>query len=115
GRDGPEIVAAVEGAKDVVAGTVVDFRVVVREQKRRLPIEAEALAGLRPRPERGLFAGAPVAPAHAAVLALGVNKIGVVRIDGADEAVTAADVDPVLIDRPGWSARAAGTAPAAGG
>src|SRR5262245_30618231 len=46
------------------------------------------------------LAGAEVAPAHHPALAGGVHPVGVAVIDPADEAVAAADVDPVLVDRP---------------
>src|SRR4029078_4625815 len=37
-------------------------------------------------------------PADCAVLALGINEVRVAGIDTADKTVTAADVDPVLVD-----------------
>ena len=49
------------------------------------------LTGLRA--DAALLAGAEVPPADRAVLALGVDEVGVVRVDAADEAVAAADED----------------------
>src|SRR5438132_5998774 len=86
---------------------------MVRQQEGRLPIEAVALAFRGPRTDRGLLAGAEVPSAHAAVLAFRIYQVGIVRIDGTDEAVTAADVDPVLIDGASLPAGAARSAPAA--
>ena len=51
-------------------------------------------------PDAGGLAGAEVPPRDAAVLALAVDQVGVGRVDPADEAVAAADDDPVLVDRP---------------
>src|SRR5207248_2310608 len=138
-RDDAPVAALLDGAEDVVAARVDDVRVVAGEDERRVPVEAEAAtaaaaaatAGLlaaltcwgataataaataAARPDAGLLAGAQVAPAHVSTLALGVNDVGVVGIDAADEAVAAADRNPVLVDRPAAAQGHARRAPGA--
>src|SRR5262249_11536860 len=46
----------------------------------------------------GCLAGAQIARPHGAVLAFVVNRVGVMRIDPADEAVAAAERNPIFVD-----------------
>ena len=75
---------------------------MVREDIRRIPVEPVWWLVLRPAGRADLrpLAGLQMNPAHAAVLALEIDLIGVVRIDAGDVAVAAAGRDPVLVDRP---------------
>src|SRR6266496_6601088 len=82
----------------------------MRQQIRRVPVEAETLVG---RLHTGGFVRAQVDPADAAPLAREVDQVGVGGVDTASEAVAAADRDPVLVDRPGETAREARPAPRA--
>src|SRR6516225_4199258 len=84
------------------------------QNERRVPVEAQAFALLdRTRPERGALVGAEIDPGEGAALALGVDLIGIMGIDAADEAVAAADREPILVDGAGGGAGAAWAAPAA--
>src|SRR5207249_3883 len=49
----------------------------------------------------------------AAVLNFEVDQVRVIRIDAADEAVAAADADPVFVDRPAAAQAMAGPSPTA--
>src|SRR5262249_1776231 len=73
-RDDAQVIAAVERTEDEVAGAVVDARVVMGENERRVPVPAVARGpltpaplppagrgGRRPRADRCLFAGAQIA------------------------------------------------------
>src|SRR5947208_2904605 len=51
------------------------------------------------RADGGALAGANVAAHDRAVLAFGIDQVGIVGIDAADEAVATADTHPVLVDR----------------
>ena len=100
-RDRLQVVALVDRAEDIVAAAVEDVRIVAGQDERRVPVEA--IGGLPlgiARPNARDLAGAQVAPADVPVLRFIINEVGVLRIDSADEAVAAADEDPVLIDRP---------------
>src|SRR5262249_59239029 len=112
-RDDAQLVATVERAKDVIAGTVEDAWVARREDERRVPVEAELHPFLGPRPDRTPFSRVQVAPAHDPVLTLHVHEVGVSRIDPADKAVAAAHDDPVLVDRADAAERLARAAPTA--
>src|SRR5579871_264870 len=59
------------------------------------------------------FTGAQVAPSEATVLALPVNLIGVVRIDGTFESVAAAHRNPIFVDGPNAGPGITRTAPRA--
>src|SRR6516165_7698148 len=84
------------------------------QDKRRVPVETQPLARLNlTRTERSPLTGAEVDPREGAALALGVDLIGIMRIDAADEAVAAANREPILVGRAGGGARAARAAPAA--
>src|ERR1700676_58063 len=56
------------------------------------------------------FAGLEMAPAHAAVLHLEVDEVGIAWIATADVAVAAKNGEPVLVDRPDASLEADGRA-----
>src|SRR5262249_15558014 len=75
--------------------------VVRREDERRVPVEAVPLrAHGAARADEAALAGAKVAAAHRPALTLGVDDIGIIRIDAAGEAVAAVDGEPVLHDNP---------------
>src|SRR5262245_11132251 len=85
----------------MVAGAVEDARVVARKDERCVPVKAiTRLAAWRLRAHPDYFAGAQVAAHDRSVLALGVDDVGVVRINAADETIAAADQDPVLVEDP---------------
>src|SRR5215510_12319290 len=94
-RDWSSDVCSSDLLEDDLAGAVEDLGVVVREDERRVPVEA-MLGPFFPlfhatfalalehvsRPDRRLFAGFEMAAPHAAVLHLVVDKVGVRAIDG---------------------------------
>ena len=97
-RDGARGLAPLDRAEGAVAGRVVDAGVVAAQQERRVPVEAHARTapGARAQPAAG--AGRQVPAAHAAVLTLVVDEVGVLGIDADDEAVAATHAEPVAVD-----------------
>src|SRR5262249_47415807 len=59
---------------------------------------AAATATAATGPDETALAGAQIAPAHRAALALGIDPIRIVGIDAADKAIATVDVDPILVD-----------------
>ena len=100
GRDRQQVVAAIERAEDIVARRIEDLGVVARQDERRVPVEAIRRLAARPgsRANRGPLARLQMPPADVAVLALEIDEVGIARIDAADEAVAAADREPVFVD-----------------
>src|SRR5439155_2167537 len=91
-RNDLRVLALLHRAEDVLARAVEDLRVVIREDVGRVPVEAVLLFAFGACDAEPLgFAGAEIAAHHAAVLALGVDQVGIVRIDAADVAVAAVD------------------------
>src|SRR5262249_60997803 len=86
-------------AENVIAAAVEEMRIVVRQNERRVPVEAVRRASrVLPRPDETALAGAQIAPAHVAVLAFEVNHVRVERIDPAYEPVTTGYADPIFVD-----------------
>ncbi len=113
-RDRSGVAALLQRTEDIIAAAVADVRVVAGQDERRVPVEAIRFQFLLLlRAQAGALAGAQVAPAHAAVLGLEINQVGVLRIDPAHKAVAAADDDPVLVDGPDAGQAEARPAPAA--
>ena len=77
----------------------MDAGVVAGKNKRRLPVESIAGAPRGAGADETPLAGAQVEPRHRPALALGINLIGIVGIDPADESITAVDELPVAVDR----------------
>src|SRR5262249_21136899 len=106
--------ALLHRAEDVIAGAVINARVGVRQDERRVPVEpVRWLAARRRRAQGAELTGAQGAPHHRSILALEVDEIRLVWIGPADEAVAATDEDPVIIPRADAGERARGAAPAA--
>ena len=77
---------------------------MAREEKRRIPIEPIAHSINPSRADRTSFAGPKIPSDNRTVLALGIKKVRVVRIDAADETVATVDIDPIFVQRPSGSA-----------
>jgi hypothetical protein len=70
---------------------------VAREEKRRIPIEPIAHSIDPSRADRASFASPKIPSDNGTVLALGIKKVRVVRIDAADETVPTVDIDPIFV------------------
>src|SRR5579871_744524 len=110
-RDDAQIVAAIQRAEHDVAGSVIDARIAVRQDERRVPVEPIAPAARIANRLR--LTGVQVPATQSAVLGRGIHQIGIGGIDTAGETIRAADTNPVLVDGAGQTVRLAWPAPTA--
>ena len=86
----------------MIASAVEDARIVIGEDEGSVPVETIGGSAISARGTDGEpLAGADVAALNRAILRFRVNHIRVVPIDSADEAIAAADGDPVFVDGAG--------------
>ena len=98
GADGLPAVPAVLAPEDPLRREPEPRRRVGRDEERRVPVPAQGRV-VRPRLrlDVDLLARLPVEPHEGAVLRLGVDDVGVPRLDGGEEAVAPLRDEPVLV------------------
>src|SRR5262249_27071799 len=75
-----------------------DFCIVARQEERRVPVEPIGrCAALPRRTNRASLARLEMPPADRTVLAFRIDQVGIAGIDATDEAVAAADRQPIFV------------------